>query len=85
MLHRMLKIIGRWSMLDVYVITWLAALVQLQAVANVVPGPGAIAFGAVVILTMLATQNFDPRLIWDAIDTSHQYPADDLPESVGLP
>jgi paraquat-inducible protein A len=71
-LYRALELIGRWSMLDVYVITWLAALVHIQTLANITPGPGAMAFGAVVVLTMLATQSFDPRLIWDAIDAPRQ-------------
>lgn len=65
-LYRVLELIGRWSMLDIYVVTILVALVQLQLVATVTPGNGALAFGAVVVLTMLATMSFDPRLIWDA-------------------
>jgi paraquat-inducible protein A len=64
-LYRLLEFIGRWSMLDVYVVTLLAALVQLQTLATITPGPGAVAFGAVVVLTMLASMAFDPRLIWD--------------------
>lgn len=68
-LYRALEGVGRWSMLDVYVITFLAALVQIQSLALITPGPGAMAFGAVVVLTMLATHSFDPRLIWDAVDT----------------
>ena len=65
--YRVLELVGRWSMLDVYVITWLAALVQIQSLATITPGPGAMAFGAVVVLTMLATRSFDPRLIWDPV------------------
>ena len=65
-LYRLLEIIGRWSMLDVYVVAILVTLVQVQLFATVNPGRGAIAFGAVVVLTMLATMSFDPRLIWDA-------------------
>ncbi len=65
-LYRVIEFIGRWSMLDVYVVAILVTLVQLQFVATVTPGPGALAFGAVVVLTMLATSSFDPRLIWDA-------------------
>ncbi|WP_221048165.1 paraquat-inducible protein A [Methylogaea oryzae] len=64
-LYRLLEFIGRWSMLDVYVITILSALVQLRSLATISAGPGAIAFGAVVVLTMLASKAFDPRLIWD--------------------
>lgn len=64
-LYRLLKFVGRWSMLDIYVVTLLAALVQLQALAYIKAGPGAIAFGAVVVITMFASMTFDPRLIWD--------------------
>lgn len=66
-LYRLLEFIGRWSMLDIYVITLLAALVKFQNLATILPGPGAVAFGAVVVLTMLAAMAFDPRLIWDAL------------------
>jgi paraquat-inducible protein A len=54
-------------MLDIYVVTLLAALVQLGSLATVKAGPGAVAFGAVVVLTMFATIQFDPRLIWDPL------------------
>lgn len=70
-LYRLLEFIGRWSMLDIYVITILSALVQMQALAQVSAGPGAIAFGAVVVLTMLASKSFDPRLIWDPLQHPH--------------
>lgn len=59
-------------MLDVYVVTVLVALVQFQSLASVHPGGGALAFGAVVVLTMLSAQSFDSRLIWSAIETSHE-------------
>lgn len=62
---RVLEFIGRWSMLDIFAITILAALVQVESLAELTPGPGAMAFGAVVVLTMLATHNFDPRLLFD--------------------
>ena len=65
-LYRILEVIGRWSMLDVYVVAILVTLVQAGLFATVTPGSGAAAFGAVVVLTMLATMSFDPRLIWDA-------------------
>ena len=64
--YRGIEFIGRWSMLDIYVVTILAGLVQLQSRAAVQAGPGAVAFGAVVVLTILAARSFDPRLIWDA-------------------
>lgn len=67
-LYRLLEFIGRWSMLDVYVVTILVALVQVQSLALIRPGPGVLAFAAVVILSMLATMAFDPRLIWDAAE-----------------
>ena len=63
--YRLLELIGRWSMLDIFAITMLAALVQVENLAELQPGPGAMAFGAVVVLTMLATHSFDPRLLFD--------------------
>jgi paraquat-inducible protein A len=63
--YRILEQIGRWSMLDIFVVTMLAALVQVESLAELRPGPGAMAFGAVVVLTMLATHSFDPRLLFD--------------------
>ena len=66
-LYRLVELVGRWSMLDIYVVTLLAALVQLGSIATVKAGPGALAFGAVVVLTMLASMQFDPRLIWDPL------------------
>lgn len=65
-LYRMVEFIGRWSMLDVFVDTFTVALVQLQPLMSVVPGPGVLFFAAVVVLTMLAAETFDSRLIWDA-------------------
>lgn len=65
-LYRLIELIGRWSMLDIYVVAVLVALVRLQSVATIEAGPGALAFGAVVVLTMLSAQAFDPRLMWDA-------------------
>ncbi len=65
-LYRAVELIGRWSMLDIYVVTLLVALVQVSTLASIHAGPGAAAFGAVVVLTMFAAASFDPRLIWDA-------------------
>lgn len=70
-LYRVIELVGRWSMLDIYVVTVLVALVHLQGLATIQAGPGAVAFGAVVVLTMLASMSFDPRLIWDSIDERH--------------
>jgi paraquat-inducible protein A len=65
-LYRMVEFIGRWSMLDVFVDAFTVALVQLQPLMSVAPGTGVLFFAAVVVLTMLAAEAFDPRLIWDA-------------------
>ena len=65
-LYRLVELIGRWSMLDVFVDTFVVALVQLQPLMSVAPGDGVVYFMSVVIFTMLAAQSFDPRLIWDA-------------------
>jgi paraquat-inducible protein A len=65
-LYRTIELIGRWSMVDVFVGTFTAALVQLQPLMAVEPAPGMFFFAAVVVLTMLAVESFDPRLIWDA-------------------
>ena len=65
-LYRLVEIIGRRSMLDVFVDTFTVALIQLQPLMSVEPGPGVLFFAAVVVLTMIAAQSFDPRLIWDS-------------------
>jgi paraquat-inducible protein A len=65
-LYRMVEFIGRWSMLDVFVDAFTVALVQLSPLMSVAPGAGVLFFAAVVVLTMLAAEAFDPRLIWDA-------------------
>lgn len=64
-LFRLVEFIGRWSMLDVYAISLLVALVQVHSFAFIHVGLGAIAFCGVVVLTMLAAQSFDERLLWD--------------------
>jgi paraquat-inducible protein A len=64
-LYRVVELVGRWSMVDIFVVALLAALVQAGALATIEPGVGAIAFTSVVILTMFAALSFDPRLIWD--------------------
>jgi len=69
-LYRITELVGRWSMVDVYVVTILVALVKLGAWANIEAGPGAIYFSALVILTMLAAESFDPRLIWDQMENN---------------
>jgi paraquat-inducible protein A len=64
-LYRITEAIGRWSMVDIYVVTILVALVRLGSLASIRPELGAVFFGAVVVITMLAAESFDPRLIWD--------------------
>ncbi len=70
-LYRVLEFVGPWSMLDVYVVTILVALVQLKSLATIQPGPAAAAFGAVVVLTMFAAMAFDPRLLWEPKEAHH--------------
>lgn len=65
-LYRIVELIGRWSMLDVFVVALLAGLVQIKGFAVIHAGFGIAAFGGVVMLTMLASLSFDPRLTWDA-------------------
>ena len=64
-MYRIVELIGRWSMVDVFVDTFTVALVQLQPLMSVEPAIGLVFFAAVVVLTMLAVESFDPRLIWD--------------------
>lgn len=66
-LYRLVELVGKWSMLDVYVVALLATLVRFDAFMSVRAGSGALAFGGVVVLTMLAAQAFDPRLLWDRL------------------
>ncbi len=65
-LHRLVEFVGRWSMLDVFVDTFTVALIQLEPLMSVKPGMGVLFFAAVVVLTMIAAETFDPRLIWDS-------------------
>ena len=67
-LHTLVELIGRWSMIDVFVVAVLAALIQLGFLASVAPGPAAAPFALSVVLTMLAAQRLDARLIWIAAD-----------------
>lgn len=64
-LYRLIVFVGRWSMLDVFVVTFSVALIQIQPLMSIKPGAGVLFFAAVVVLTMIAVENFDPRLIWD--------------------
>lgn len=67
-LYRLLELVGRWSMLDIFMISLMVALMQFGAIATIEAGPGAVCFAAVVVLTILAVESFDPRLIWDGME-----------------
>lgn len=67
-LYRITEFVGRWSMVDIFVIALLVALVQFGNTASVTPGIASLSFAAVIILTMFAAHIFDPRLIWDALE-----------------
>jgi paraquat-inducible protein A len=78
-LYRLVDSVGRWSMIDVFMLTTLVALVHMGFVATVLPGEGAIAFASVVVLTMFAAACFDPRVMWDrAAAAGHNLEAEDL-------
>jgi paraquat-inducible protein A len=63
-IYKVIDVIGRWAMLDVFVLAILVSLVKLQRLATIIPGPGLVAFTAVVVLTIFASASFDPELIW---------------------
>jgi integral membrane protein, PqiA family len=65
-LYRLVEFVGRWSMLDMFVIAFTAALIQLKPLMSIKPGAGILFFAAVVVLTIIGAENFDPRLIWDS-------------------
>ncbi|BBE10147.1 MAG: paraquat-inducible protein A [Glomeribacter sp. 1016415] len=68
-LYRLVERVGRWSMLDIFVIMLTVGLVKFSSFTVITAGPGALAFGAVVILSLLASRQFDPRLMWDNLDS----------------
>lgn len=74
LLYRITEVIGRWSMVDVFVVTLLTAVVQFGFIGVVQPGPALLPFAGVVLLTMLAAEAFDPRLIWDSAKETIAYP-----------
>jgi paraquat-inducible protein A len=71
-IYRMTEVVGRWSMVDVYVVTILVAMVNLGALATIDAGPAAVYFCAVVIITMFAAMSFDSRLIWDQMENKNE-------------
>lgn len=70
LMYRIIAFVGRWSMLDIFMISILVALVDLGGVAQIIAGPASTAFAAVVVVTMFSAKNFDPRLIWDNQQTT---------------
>lgn len=70
-LYRITELIGRWSMVDIYVVTLMVALVKLGALADIEAMSGAVYFAAVVVITIFAAMSFDPRLIWDNMEVRH--------------
>jgi len=77
LMYEVVEYIGRWSMIDIFVVAILSALVQLQGLASITPGPAAFFFALSVIFTMLSAQAFDPRMIWDAQATDDEAHAHD--------
>jgi len=71
-LYRITELVGRWSMLDVFVVAVLVALVRLGYLTTIEAGPGVVYFAAVVVITMIAAMSFDPRLIWDALEKNDE-------------
>ncbi len=67
-IYRFIELIGPWAMLDVFLLAVLVALVKLDKLATILPGPGLVAFASVVVLTILASASFDPRMIWNEPD-----------------
>lgn len=67
-LYRIIEVVGRWSMLDIFMISILISLVKLGSIATIEPGAGGTFFAAVVVITMFAAMSFDPRLIWDSME-----------------
>jgi len=71
-LYRAAELIGKWSMVDVFVVSILVALVHLTGLLVILPGAAAVAFAGVVIVTIVAAESFDPRMIWDQQDVTNE-------------
>ncbi|AVQ80325.1 MULTISPECIES: paraquat-inducible protein A [unclassified Variovorax] len=82
-LYHIIEVIGRWSMLDVFVVSLLTGLVQIQGFAVITAGVGIAAFGSVVVLTMLASLSFDPKLTWDSKEEQALAEGRDVPQEHG--
>lgn len=76
-LYRLIDIIGRWSMIDVFMISILVAIVHFNFLANVLADPGVVFFTIVVIVTIFAVHSFDPRSMWDAAGENGPVPVSD--------
>jgi paraquat-inducible protein A len=76
-IFRCIEKAGPWAMLDVFLLAIMVAVIRFGSFATVIPGPGVVAFTAVVILTLLASATFEPRLIWENDHVEHDSPAED--------
>ena len=71
-MYQITELVGKWSMVDVFVVAILVALVHLGGLLVIRPGIAALSFAGVVIVTMVAAESFDPRLIWDQLDSDNE-------------
>jgi paraquat-inducible protein A len=71
-LYQITEFVGKWSMVDVFVVAILVALVHLGGLLSIRPGVAAVCFAGVVIVTMIAAESFDPRLIWDELEEQNR-------------
>ena len=72
LMYQITEFVGKWSMVDVFVVAILVALVHLGGLLSIRPGIAALSFAGVVIITMLAAESFDPRLIWDEMEDKNR-------------
>ncbi len=70
-LYRLTEFVGRWSMVDIFVVSLMVAMVELGNLASIAPGPGSVAFALLVVATMVAAHSFDPRLVWDSLEPAN--------------
>ncbi len=70
--YRIIHFIGKWSMLDIFVVALMVAMVQFKNLATIHTGPAALAFALAVVMTIIATDSFDTRLLWDKKDNTHE-------------
>jgi len=73
LIYRTMELIGRWSMVDVFVVAFLASLIQLGNLMSIYPGPAALAFAGMVIFSMLAANSLDPKVFWDDYERSERH------------